>query len=127
MIGRHPLAFLVGLAFVVAGCGQSGPNLGLVRGVVTLDGKPVANGSIHFTPVAGGRGSHARADVNGRYSLEFLPGRPGATVGTHRVSISTADEFGNSEIVPVRYNRETELEATVQFGTNAIDFKLKTS
>lgn len=118
--------WLVCLALVLAGCGQRGPSLVRVTGTVMIDGRPLPNAYIHFTPTAGGRGSHARAAGNGRYALDFLPGRPGAVAGTHRVSISTADESGGSETVPARYNRESELTATVEPGATTIDFDLKT-
>jgi hypothetical protein len=122
---RHA-SWIVCLALAIAGCGERGPSLVWVTGTITLDGRPLPNAVVHFTPVAGGRGSYARADGNGRYALEFLPGRPGATAGAHRVSISTADESGNFESVPARYSRESELEATVQPGAATIDFQLTT-
>lgn len=112
-------------AFAVWGCDTPGPSLVHVTGTVTLDGRPLSNASIHFTPTQGGRGSYSRIDEQGRYALHFLPGRPGALAGMHRVSISTADESGGSETVPSCYNRDSELTAAVSPGVTTIDFDLK--
>jgi hypothetical protein len=114
------------LALFFCGCKQTGPRLVKVTGVITLDGQPVADAIIHFTPIDGGRGSYARSDETGRYALQFLPGQPGATPGIHRIFISTADESGGSETVPARYNRKTELTATVNPRDATIDFPLET-
>ncbi|MFO7901453.1 MAG: carboxypeptidase regulatory-like domain-containing protein, partial [Pirellulaceae bacterium] len=57
---------------------------------------------------------------------------PGAKIGTHTVTITTArtvtDEEGNMtatpEEVPSRYNFESELVEEVKPGKNTIDFEL---
>jgi len=117
---------LVLFALALLGCDQGGLRIVRVTGTVTLDGRPLPHASIHFTPTKGGRGSYSRLDANARYALQFLPGQPGAVVGTHRVSISTADESGGSEIVPARYNYKSELTVAVTPSTTTIDFELKT-
>jgi hypothetical protein len=43
----------------------------------------------------------------------------------HRIFISTADESGGSETVPARYNRKTELTATVDARDATIDFPME--
>ena len=58
----------------------------------------------------------------GGYSFR---GNPGATPGMHRIFISTADESGGSETVPARYNRKTELTATVDARDATIDFPME--
>jgi len=47
-------------------------------------------------------------------------------VGTHTVRITTATEDrGGKEILPERYHVKTELTATVDRGTNTLDFPLE--
>lgn len=117
---------LVILTIAVGGCGQAGPRLTAVTGVVTLDGSPLPRAIFDFTPAEGGRGAYAVTDGKGCYMLQFLPGRPGATAGSHRVSISTADEAGRAESVPARYNRTSELTAEIGRSSAMINFELET-
>jgi hypothetical protein len=130
-------SFLVALCVVllpVAGCGSSGPKLGKVSGTVTLDGKPLPDARIEFQPGPEGSPSEARTDENGHYELMYGPDKPGAIVGEHLVRISTArmelaDELGREmishpELLPPRYNQESELKREVVAGSQTIDFEL---
>ncbi len=49
------LAMVVGLA----GCGQKGPKVQYVEGVVTLDGNPVEGATVGFSPVEKDKGMAA--------------------------------------------------------------------
>lgn len=127
---RHPLpAFLctailaVGLA---AGCGKSDrPPLGVVTGVVTLDGAPLTDALVLFTPDTAGRTSRGLTDATGRYELSFLRDIMGANIGHHAVRITTVtDDSGGKERLPKRYHAATKLEAVVEPGANTIDFSL---
>ena len=64
---------LVGLALLAstaAGCGSSSSRLGLY-GTVQLDGGPLANGSISFTPQPGTAGPTAGSVIaQGTYSVK---------------------------------------------------------
>lgn len=87
---NHPAicAALMTLIVTVCGCGRSDlPELGPVSGVVKLDGAPLANAIVSFTPQGEGRPSSAETDASGAYSLMYLPEVPGAIVGTHTVKI----------------------------------------
>jgi hypothetical protein len=76
------------LPLVSLGCGRSDlPDLGTVSGVVTLDGQPLPNAVVNFTPTGEGRPSTAETDEEGRYSLIYLQGVDGAIVGEHVVSV----------------------------------------
>ena len=81
------------VAFV--GCGRSDlPELGEVHGTVTLDGAPLPNAIVNFTPKEAGRPSSGETDENGNYTLLYLVDVPGALVGEHTVLIEpviTAD------------------------------------
>jgi hypothetical protein len=118
---------LATVAVLMTGCGGiKTPPLGCVEGAVTLDGAPLPAALVVFTPDGSGRSSTAVTDTGGRYSLSFLREIPGANVGRHTVRITTATgKRGVREILPSRYHRKTELTATVQPGTNTIDFALQ--
>lgn len=115
------------LLAAIAGCSRSNrPPLGTVTGTVTLDGRPLAAAAVHFTPDAPGRTSLGFTDAAGEYHLRYLRDIEGANLGRHTVRIMTAtEENGGREILPPRYHAATVLEATVQPGTNRIDFSLQ--
>lgn len=121
------------MLIAVCSCAPSDqPELGQVMGAVTLDGKPLAGVWVGFAPTEG-RSSMGLTDSNGRYSLNYLNGTPGAKVGSHSVTITTPqeDEFGGvvknfKERVPSQYNSKSTLVAEVKSGSNEIDFPLTT-
>lgn len=133
LAGRLPgcvLAAAVLASFV--GCGERGPQLAPISGVVTLDGEPLANAVINFQPVASasganpGVGSSARTDSEGRFVLETIDGKPGAVVGPHKVKIfsyspespvaSDVDTEPTVERVPEEYNYRSKLIFEVPAG-----------
>lgn len=91
-----------------------------------LDGVPLPGALVVFTPHGPGRSATAVTDTAGRYSLTFLRDLAGANVGTHAVHITTAGEDRRSkEMLPTRYHVKTELVATVEPGSNTVDFALQ--
>lgn len=123
---RAVAALGLALAGLAAGCQSDRPPLGRVGGTVTLDGAPLAGALVVFTPDGPGRSALATTDAAGRYELSFLRDIAGANVGTHTVRITTATENrGGKEILPERYHVKTELKATVESGTNTLDFALE--
>lgn len=133
----------------VSGC-QKGPKTGTVEGVVTMDGQPLANVLVTFTPVEGGMASTGTTDEQGKYTLVY-PGGKGALVGKHKVSVRTlpkaqaATEISSDdpsyeaaysgavqsssttafvEPIPPKYNVQTELVVEVKSGRNKIDLPL---
>lgn len=122
----RPLAFSV--LFAVLGCGGN-PNLGKVTGSITLDGKPLPNAMVTFTPTSGGATSYGRSDSSGNYSMMFNEKEAGAWIGTNKVSISTGDVLPDNsgvipELVPAAYNQNTTLTAEVKSGSNSFDWEL---
>jgi hypothetical protein len=137
---QSPTARALVLALAVApGCGQTsdGINRQPVSGAVTLDKKPLTQGSITFIPLADG--PSAGGTINqGRYSIARADG---PAPGSYRVTIvamqptgrklpdpegppgSLAEELQN--IVPPRYNTKSELKAEVKAGANTLDFDLE--
>ncbi len=124
------LFFLV----ILVGCGETALyRLANVEGLVTFDGKPLAQAIVTFQPIAAagsetaGPGSAARTDSEGRYVLETVrTDEPGAVVGPHRIIIMPI-KFGDNPApdLPARYNSETTLTFEVEAeGTQSADFQL---
>lgn len=138
---------LTALCIVCVGCGDG--DFGYVEGTVTVDGKPVERALIGFYP-AGGRGSVGTTDSEGHYSLQYTAAQKGASIGSHKVTITTeiqevtADSYseydqpaagevrenipGRKELLDRSYQdrRKTPLTATVVAGSNPpIDFALE--
>ena len=122
---------------LILGCGGNSdlPEIGIVKGQLTLDGQPVKQANIMFYPLSKGRSSTAITDDEGKYILSYKADVPGAMVGEHEVIVSTKNDPvgepgpgyvpGRKEEFPAKYNTETELRKTVEFGKNVINFHLK--
>ncbi|MEX1042421.1 MAG: carboxypeptidase regulatory-like domain-containing protein [Pirellulaceae bacterium] len=137
---RQFLLFWVVLPLCVAsltGCGRDEyGDLGVVQGVVTLDGEPYSHAMIVFSPQGGERPSQGITDEAGNYELIYIRTTRGALLGDHKVRISTIPrmpEDGTAnlrdrpkELIPPRFNKQTELIRTVQSGKNTFDFDLTT-
>ena len=113
-------------ALIAVGCSPTDrPQLGTVGGTVTLDGMPLPDATVLFTPDGRGRPSIGTTGPDGRYELAYLRDITGANPGRHTVRITTATaENGGRETLPGRYHAATVLEAEVRAGTNTIDFPL---
>jgi hypothetical protein len=119
------------LALSAWGCARGdGPELGSVRGTVSLDGKPITNASVTFW-LGTGRPSVGVTDAAGRYELRFTVNQTGALIGEHRVYISTAvpqqDETTPAERIPAKFNVKSTLVREVKPGKNTIDFDIQSS
>ena len=79
-------ALLTVHAITLAGCGGADrDNLAAVSGKVTVDGKPVSEGSIRFYP---SRGRMAIGEiVDGQYTLRTYEENDGAIIGEHKVTV----------------------------------------
>ncbi|MEZ6128175.1 MAG: carboxypeptidase-like regulatory domain-containing protein [Planctomycetaceae bacterium] len=118
------------------GCGAASdkPETGEVKGVVTLDGQPLPEARIVFAPVDGGQSSEAISDAQGNYELTYRGEEKGAKVGSHKVHVSTFEEAypddsgkmigGQPELVPQKYNTNTELTVEVKPGPNDVPLEL---
>lgn len=129
------------LCLSILGCGDAGsdqPELGLVKGVVSIDGEPLDGASITFYPDSG-RQATATTDADGNYELIYIRTTKGCKLGHNKVVISTlteaedaAEEGDDAKIevkrvaekIPRKYNSRTKLEADVKPGDNTFDFKL---
>lgn len=136
---------IIGLA--VGGCtgGESPPELGIVKGKVTVDGAPGAELQVVFEPQAksttkaqavSGSGSSGTTDAGGNYELSYLGGaNKGAVIGMHTVRIVNVAGGGPaggatgavpSVPIPPKYNTESTESFEVKKGENTANFDLKT-
>ena len=67
------------------GCGSDLPQLAPLKGSVSLNGEPFANGSLMFSPSSGGRPSVAKTNDKGEFEALYSMGVPGAILGKHTV------------------------------------------
>ena len=124
------IAIVLAPGLVFPGCNR-GPAMGEIRGHVTLDGKPVEDGSIRLIPVDGNAPTGSGPVKAGDFSLR-LP------LSTYRVEISwpqeppggiPKDKFSQAvytiaELIPERYNKQSELTLEVKKGLNEPRFDL---
>jgi hypothetical protein len=126
------------LAITLVGCGDSsGLKKVVLRGKVSYDGQPIANGQIYFRPTGTTEGPVSGAPIkDGEYVAEAKGGVP---VGTHEVRIegyrsrrgdggedllSGRDAGAPEQYLPDKYNLKTTLRVTIDSGTMAKDFDL---
>ncbi len=103
------------------GGGSDAPDLGQVKGKITLDGAPLADASVSFMPEKV-RASGATTDSSGNYELIYIRDETGAAIGKHKVVVTKlVDE---KETIPAKYNTESELSADVKAGSNEFNFDL---
>ncbi|MBR5243282.1 MAG: hypothetical protein IKW13_03535 [Thermoguttaceae bacterium] len=139
---------LLGLLATVPACGGGAIKTEGVTGVVTLDGEPLANATVYFTPAEGSTGalqSVGKTNEKGEYKLQTLLGAAdaGTTPGDYVVTVDCVDEVETGrmkknddgedvpeteeiQLVPARYlNGATSgLTATVVKGSNTFNFDL---
>lgn len=120
------------LLTLLVGCGPTGPQRIPVSGVVTLDGKPLSDATIIFTPKGSGAAS-AASIVDGRFSLTEMDG---PTVGQHGIRINPheaeLEEAVPSELtrsnrrprIPRRYQQEGALSVDVNDEKQLLKFEL---
>ncbi|VAX38777.1 hypothetical protein MNBD_PLANCTO02-695 [hydrothermal vent metagenome] len=129
-------AFLLWTAIGCSSGPSDQPELGTVKGKVTMNGQPMANVIVTFQPENNGgkekgRVSIGKTDEQGNYELGYNTKSKGAKVGQHTVRISTVFENpapdGNDpkDPIPAKFNVKSEIKKEVQSGENSIDIKLE--
>lgn len=112
LIGRLSASVVAALA--LTGCSPAGPERFAVHGKVTMDGQPVSEASIIFTPL--GKGLAAAAVIeNGQYKLSAVDG---PSQGEFRVQINPGEieiEQAESEELP-RANKRPRIPLPYQQG-----------
>lgn len=127
-----PAVLLMAGLVTGGGCGGAAGTIprGSVEGTVTLDGAPLPDGVIRFTPTAGTTGPMVEAQIaSGAFAL---PKATGPCVGTQRVEILSFRPTGRKivnegiesdeivQVVPERYNTASDLTVTIAAGANAL-------
>jgi hypothetical protein len=135
--GGTRLGVLALISLVATGCGAGGGGLDrkAISGEVTLDGRPLAAGSILFDPEAEGTGTLVGGLIRrGRFEVERAKGPvPGRYVvriyaSSGVQSRPVAGPPGNAsrpmvELIPAPYNTQSTLHADVTAnGPNIFDF-----
>jgi hypothetical protein len=124
-------AIFAGASLAVTGCLGTGndPTLQPVAGIVLLDGRPLDSGTMLFVqarpPILGSPALARGVIKNGRFAISR---DKGLIKGKHRIMIwsrrTPADPKSESEaavaapmeLIPLKFNQETELEVEVKEG-----------
>jgi hypothetical protein len=104
-----------------------------VSGLVSLDGQPLKDGTIHFVPLDGKVPSEAAMIEGGRFSVQLHRTRYKVEIHATKLIDTGAklDEKGPGggptavELLPQRYNVQSELALNVTGPTNDARFDLK--
>lgn len=119
------------ICLIVVGCGPES-KMTTVSGVVTVDGKPAEKGSISFIPVDGMTATTGAVIENGKYTSE-------APLGESKVEIRVPKVVGKkklydtpdspvqevlAEVLPSKFNEETELRFVGERGKNEKNWDL---
>lgn len=121
------------LALGLIGCGARTDGLITISGTVTLDGKPVPEGSVSLMPLDG-RGIAGGGTISGgRYSAESSPGLMAVQInGIEKVEKEnpSAEEVARGlhidqrQMLPEVYNRQSQLRIEVSSDNRRFDFNL---
>jgi len=119
--------FLLAMILVVGGAKEE---IGELSGTITYDGKPVENGAITFFPSSGPSAGSVIKD--GQYSTKVTLGKTKVVIsGSKVVGEKKVYNTPNSPVMPVtaemlpaKYNTESELRHEVQPGKQTKDFNL---
>jgi hypothetical protein len=107
--------------------GYKAAGIAEVTGTITLDGQPLSHAQIQFSENErlGSSFCYGVTDTNGKYRMRIDSHRTGALPGDKIVRVWTTlrgnginelmqGTYQDKEIIPIRYNRESELSVTVE-------------
>ena len=121
-------AVFCGLIGLLAGCGGAGGlDTAQVSGTVTFDGKPLAQGTVSFTPEKG-RGATGQIASDGSYTLTTYKKGDGAVVGRHQVAIVAIDRQGATPTTLESMEKEITWLIPRRYGnpfTSGLTFEVK--
>jgi hypothetical protein len=132
LLGRARLLAGVTLAVVfiaLAGCGEGGPKIVPVSGMVIIDGKPLTYGHVQVLP-AGWRPATGRIGGDGRFTLTTTVANDGCPVGTHPVVILASESITPEQMkwhAPTKYAdvKTSGLTVTITGPTDELKIELK--
>lgn len=116
---------------LIVGCSKKS-NRSTVAGTVTLDGQPLKSGVIRFMPADGQTASADSIITDGKFSASVPPGEKKISISAPKVTgqrrvYETPDSPMIDivhELVPAKYNVQTELTLTVSASSQEKDFPL---
>jgi len=86
---------------VLSGCNSAPADLASASGVVTLDGKPVADARVMFYPIKGGpRNSNGTTNEKGEFKVSTFGVHDGALTGRHAVTVTKIDPTSQPKVDP---------------------------
>jgi len=126
--------------FCVLACGCSDrPTLAPVKGTVTLDGKPLASGTVMFE-TKGARQATGKIVKGEIVEVTTYAPNDGLTVGQHNVAVVSIEEaakpgdgkvtkgdyMSGKSLIPAKYNdpNASGLKVDIKNGENAVELKL---
>jgi hypothetical protein len=132
--------YLLALALApgfLSGCNSRSGRQG-IEGTVTLDGRPLEKGQVSFRPQQGTASPSAGGEIldgrfsivperglhSGKFHVEITASRPSnqKTLGLFTGGITAEIE---EQYIPAKYNRQSQLEATVESnGPNRFEFAI---
>lgn len=115
---------------IILGCGPREAALVSVRGVVTLDGKPLPDGQISFITL--GKVPNVIPIMDGRFEGEVPPGAKRVEIAAYCPAEIPPDQLGGAPItgammknyLPVRYHAQSTLTATIGDAPMDLQFSL---
>jgi len=122
---------LVVIAVGASGCSDSSKNV--VSGEVTLDGKPLEKGTIRFVPTDGKLQPTDAEITQGKYTISVPAGESKVEIRAPKVvgkmkMYDTPDSPSVDkieELLPAKYNSNTELKYPVTKGSQTKNFELQ--
>jgi len=131
---RYSLCLLLCLAVLqlLAGCAKEPPT-GTVTGEVTLDGQPLKDGRIQFTPLDGQSQPGGATIVDGQFTAKVPVAKMKVEINGNKVigkkkAYDTPESPWMDEVVelvPPKYNINSELTLDVQPGDQPAKYELK--
>src|SRR5262245_50486369 len=131
--------YLCALVVLMLGCSR-GRQVGDVHGTVTLDGNPVEDGAVQLSPIDGQAPTAGAQIVHGKFETR-------AAIAKYRVKIesnvalgpdgkkletgkridkyASTPQFTVKQLIPDKYNTNSELELDVKSGLNEPHYDLR--
>ncbi|MFI4874083.1 MAG: hypothetical protein ACIALR_02020 [Blastopirellula sp. JB062] len=113
LVKLQPILFAGLTLTVVFGCGRASymKEVAPVVGVVQLDGKPVTEGYVLFTPevasgadpFSSGKSASGMIDSDGKFELSTYGDEDGAIIGPHTVTFFRPDPEDDDVVIKERY------------------------
>lgn len=127
MLKKAPAVAVLALALSGASCSSDNPLI-TVSGNVTLDGTPVPDGDLLFTPADPQFGSEAAKITDGVYQANLRPGQNKAQIRASRPVPGKKGPMGEQLIedyIPPKYNDQSNLTIDVSKSQRKHDFQLQ--